>query len=320
MAWPSRPLKIEVGYPPGGNADGLAHVLAHQLGRSLHAEVVVIENRPASAGTLATSFVARAPADGYTLLIAATAAVTIAPLLDPGLSYSTERNLCPLALVAETPYVLIVPSESQIATLEELIVAARRQPGALSYASLGMGSIAHAIGVLFSHALRLEITEVGYRNSATAVKDLLGGHVSMMFGSMQATLPAILAGQLRALAVSSAQRAPALPGIPTLAERGLADLTFTSWYGLFTPCGLPRDVEGRLIAAAREAIAHPDIAAVLGMDESTQPAMVGEDFGRFLQAERARWIGAIPLLLADHENTSQSFSSPWMNEGSRSSQ
>ena len=216
--------------------------------------------------------------------------------LDPSLAQWTERDLCPLARVAETAHVLLVSREVRIDTLEQLVAAAHRQPGALSYGSLGGESTTSALGESFTHALQLDITHVPYRSSAAALRDLLGGHLSMMFGTVQATLPALRGGQLRALAVSSEQRIAQLPDVPTFAELGFAEFTSKWWYGLFTPCGLTRDVEGQLISAAREAIAHPDIAAALGMDGSTQPAMTGEDFGRFVQLERIRWMPIIASL------------------------
>lgn len=295
LRWPSRPIKLEVGYPPAGGADALARLTAGELGRALKVTTVV-ENRPGSTGGIAAQYVARAPKDGYTLLVAATGAVTLAPLLDPRLSYSPDKDLCPLALLGETPHVLLVKTSFPAKTLEELIVLARLRPGELSYASLGSGSSAHAVGALFADLTGIVINHVPYRGSTPAMNDLLGGHVSMMFGTLQATMPMIAAERVRALAVSGEQRSPRLQSVPTFAERGLAGLTSTSWYGLFAPCGLPPAVADRLDAAVRTAIDQPALAKMLRDEGSDFKVVVGEDFGRFLRSERARWIPASALL------------------------
>jgi tripartite-type tricarboxylate transporter receptor subunit TctC len=293
--WPNRPIKLEVGYPPAGGADALARVVARELGRALNVETVV-ENRPGSAGTIAAQYVARAPKDGHTLLIAATGAVTLAPLLDPRLPYSPEKDLCPLALLGETPHALLVRADSPAKTLEDLISLSRAKPGEFSYASLGTGSSAHAIGALFANATGISVNHIPYRGSAPAINDLIGGHVSMMFGTVQATLPMIASGQVRALAVSSKSRSAQLPSVPTFAEHGLDSLTLTSWYGLFAPCGLPRSVADRLDSAVRDLINRPALAALLRTEGSEFQPVLRDDFGRFLRAERARWARAAALL------------------------
>jgi tripartite-type tricarboxylate transporter receptor subunit TctC len=295
VQWPTRPVKIEVGYPPGGGADALARLVARELGGALNVTTVV-ENRPGSAGTIAAQYVAHAPKDGYTLLIAATGAITLAPLLDPHLPYSLERDLCPLALLGETPHVLLVKSDSPIKTLDDLITLTRSKPGEFSYASLGAGSSAHAIGALFADVAGISVNHIPYRGSAPAINDLIGGHVSMMFGTLQATLPMIASGQVRALATTGKVRSPRLPAVPTFAERGLDSLTSTSWYGLFVPCGLPQSVADRLDAAVREVFNQPPLTAMLQAEGSEFRPMLRDDFGLFLRLERTRWSRAAALL------------------------
>jgi len=297
-SWPSRPIKIQVGYPPGGGADTLARLVANELGRALNVRAVV-ESRPGHAGTIAAQYVAVAPRDGYTLLVAATGAVTLAPLLDPGLPYAPEKDLCPLALLGETPHVLLVKTSFPAQTIDDLIALARQRPGELSYASLGIGSSAHAVGALFADLTGIAINHAPYRGSAPAINDLLGGHVSMMFGTLQATMPMIAAGQVRALAVSGEHRSARLRSVPTFAERGLPGLTSTSWYGLFAPCGLPRNVAARLDAAVREVIRQPALGAMVQGEGSEFNVVVGDDFARFLRSERVRWAQAAALLAPD---------------------
>ena len=296
--WPNRAVRMEVGYAVGQGTDPLAHVVAHQLGRQLQTPVIVAESRFAP-GVVAANVARDAPRDGYTVLLGSSDGVALAPLLDDRLRRAIDRNLCPLALVAETPHVLVVSPELQVDSVEELIAEARRRPGILSYGSFGTESTTHAVAETFLHAAHLDVTHVPYRNSAAAVKDLLGGHLSMLFGTLQATLPALASGRLRALAVSSPERAPELPRVPTFAERGFGEITSTSWYGLFAPCGLTRDIEGQLAFAARAAVGEADIAASLGMNKTKQPTLTGEDFAQFIERERLRWMPIASVLSED---------------------
>jgi tripartite-type tricarboxylate transporter receptor subunit TctC len=294
--WPNRPLRIEVGYAAGVNADGLAQVVAHEMSQALRVDVSVTANHVGRVGLLATNVVAGAPRDGYTLLLTSGAAVMLPPLLDPEASYEPGSGLCPVALVAETPEVLLVPSTASATSLDDVIHAARSEPEQWSYASLGRGSLESALGELLGREEGVELTEVAYRTSAMAIEDVLNGEVSMMFAPLPSVMPAVHAGHLRALAVSSAERVSELPDTPTLAELGLPHLTFSSWYGLFSPCGLDSQVEGNLVTAAREAVGKSDVAAVLRAAANPRP-VVGEDFGRFLEAEHAKWMNAPELRL-----------------------
>lgn len=287
--WPRHNLTLEVAIPPASGADVLAHVLAHELGQALETRIVVGENRFSSAGPAAATFIRNAQPNGYSLLVASTDAVAIAPLFDKALADAMDRKLCGLALLAETPHVLVVNAQSSLYTLDELMAQIRRQPGELSYGSLGTGTTTHALGALFAQKEKLEITHVPYRNSAVAMKDLLGGHVTMMFATLQLVLPALRGGKLRALVTSGARRSADIPDTPTFAELGLADLTSTFWYGLFAPCGLERDVDGRLTGAVREVLQHPQLAAVLAGERSGSPPLVGADFADFIRDERRRW-------------------------------
>jgi len=297
QAWPNRAIRIAVGYPSGAGPDALAHAFAAELARTLKVEVAV-ENRPGKAGMIATSDVARAGSDGYTLLIAATGAISLAPLLDEGTPYALQRDICPIALLAQTPHVLLVSGDAPEQSVDDLVARAKRHPGELTYASLGSSSSAHAIGALFAQLAGIEIAHVPYRSSPPALRDLLGGHVDMMFGTLHETLPAIRSGHARLLAVTSAQRAPDAPDAPTFGELGMPELASTFWYGLFAPCGLPRDVEGRLQSAAREAILHPAIADALDFAGRASHAVIGEAFVDFLRADREHWRSVIPSLRA----------------------
>lgn len=296
-AWPDRTIKIEIGSPVGAGPDALGHAVAAELSRTLKTEVV-IENRPGKSGVIATTEVAHAPADGYTLLIAATGAITLAPLLDERTPYAAMRDICPIALLAETPHALLVTGDSPDRSVQDLVARAKRHPDELTYASLGSGSSAHAIGALFADLAHVQIAHVPYRSSPPALRDLLGEHVSMMFGTLHETLPSIRSGHVRALAISSPERVSQAPDVPTFRELGMPELTSTSWYGLFAPCGLPRDVEGRLQSAAREAILHPAIADALDFTGRGSEAIIGEGFADFLREDREHWREVIPSLRA----------------------
>lgn len=293
--WPSRTIRIAIGYPPGAGPDALGHAFAAELARTLKTEVA-IENRPGKAGVIATTDVARAPRDGYTLLIAATGAISLAPLLDDKTPYALQRDICPIALLADTPHVLLVAADSPDKSVDDVVARAKRHPNALTYASLGSSSSAHAIGALFAELAHIDIAHVPYRSSPPALRDLLGGHVGMMFGTLHETLPTIRSGHARLLAVSSGERLPEAPDAPTFRELGMPELTSTSWYGFFAPCGLPRDVEGLLQSAARDAITHPAIADALDFAGRDRRAIVGEAFVDFLRADREHWRGVIPVL------------------------
>jgi tripartite-type tricarboxylate transporter receptor subunit TctC len=290
---PDLATRLVVGYPPGGGADQLARLIAQELRSS---RPVVVENVPGRAGLIAARHVAAGAKDGRTLLLAATGAITLAPLLESDPGYQPNVDLCPVALVAETPHVLLVARDSPVRTVEDLVALARASPGQLSYASLGIRSSAHAVGALFASEARVDMIHVPYNGSSPAVKDLLGGHVTAMFGTVQATLPYIDSGQVRAIAVSSAKRSPRIPEVRTFAEAGLPGLTSTSWYGLFAPCHLPAAAQRKLHRDVRAALAGPTVKEVLRRDGSETLPLFGAGFERFLAGESRRWARAVELL------------------------
>ena len=287
-AWPDRAIHIEMGSRVGAGPDALGHAVAAELARALKTEVL-IKNRPGKSGAIAAAEVAHAPRDGYTLLIAETGAVTLMPLLEASTPYALQRDICPVALLTDTPHVLLVATDAPERSVADLIERARRHPNELTYASLGSGSSAHAIGALFADLAHIDIVHVPYRSSATALRDLLGGQVDLMVGTLHETLPTIRSGHARLLAVSSAERVQEAPYAPTFRELGMPELTSMSWSGLFAPCDLARDVEGRLESAARDAIEHPAIASALDSDGRETRTVVGEAFADFLRADQDHW-------------------------------
>ena len=296
-SWPDRAIHIEIGFPAGAGPDALGHAVAAELARALKAEVL-IKNRPGKSGAIAVTEVAHAPRDGYTLLIAETGAVTIMPLLDASTPYALQHDICPLALLTDTPHVLLVAADAPERSVEDLIERARRHPNELTYASLGSGSSAHAVGALFADLAHIEIVHVPYRSSPTALRDLLGGQVDFMIGTLHETLPTIRSGHARLLAVSSAERVQVAPEAPTFRELGMPELTSMSWSGLFAPCDLAQDVEGRLETAARDAIEHPAVASALDIEGREAQPVVGEAFADFLRADQDHWRQVLRSLRA----------------------
>jgi tripartite-type tricarboxylate transporter receptor subunit TctC len=294
---PSEPnaTHLVVGYPPGGGADLLARRVASELGAALGTPVV-IENLSGSAGAHAARHVAHSPRDGHTLLIGTSSAVTLATPGNPVEAYDSFKEVCPLALVAETSHVLLVAADSAYDSLESLVAEARLTPEQLTYASLGTGSSSHAIGALFAQESHLELLHVPYRSAPAGMKDVLGGHVSMMVGTVQSALPLLYSGRLRALAVSGRERSRFLPLVPTFAELGLPDLTSTTWYGLFAPCGLPSEVQGKLLGAVDSVMHKPAVTDVISREGGEPAYLLGEGFRRYLEAQSDKWNQVASLL------------------------
>jgi tripartite-type tricarboxylate transporter receptor subunit TctC len=251
--WPSRVIKLEVGFPPGGGADAGARIAADRLS-SLVGQTIV-ENRPGAGSRIALDTVAHAEPDGYTILFAP-GAPAVNSLLFESLSFD-PLSLQPVTLIGTYPNLIVVPNSSSFTKLEDLIAEAKANPGKITWASPGVGSIPHLAGELFKHMAGVDITHVPYRGvAAGAMTDLLSGRLDAMFNTTGSLLQAVNAKQVRCLAVTSAQRFPLAPDIPTVAESGVPGYEDTSWYGLYVPKGTPADIIGKLNAAAAKMLAE----------------------------------------------------------------
>ena len=255
--WPDKPLKLVVPYPAGGNADNTARLLATQLGQRLGQQVVV-DNRPGGSGTIGAAAVAKAPADGYTLLLDATA-FTVNPSLFPKLPFDAAKDFAPISLVLQVPLLMVVPANSPFQSVADLVKAARARPGHLTYASAGNGGAQHLAGELFKQGQKVAITHIPYRGGAPALTDLIGGQVDMMFSATTASGPFVKSGKLRALAISSPRRVEGWESVPTVAESGVPGFQVSEWNGLFAPAGTPRPVLERLEAETRAIVASPEM-------------------------------------------------------------
>ncbi|MBV1796043.1 tripartite tricarboxylate transporter substrate binding protein [Siccirubricoccus sp. G192] len=286
--FPIRPLRIVVPFAPGGASDLVARVLAEPLGAAL-GQPVIVDNRPGAGGNLGAEVVVRAAPDGHTLLMGAPGALTVNPHLYANMPFDPARDLAPVSLVFTTDHLVVVNPGVPARNLAEFIALARARPGAISYASAGIGATTHLFGELFRLRARVELTHIPYRGSGPAVADLVGGTVQAMFDQLPSCIGHVQAGRLRALAVTGPARNALLPAVPTAAEAGLADYVVTSWNALLVPAGTPAPIVQRLAGLVAEALALPAVRerlAPLGADPAaSSPAALGA----LLREERARW-------------------------------
>jgi tripartite-type tricarboxylate transporter receptor subunit TctC len=260
QTYPSRPVKMVVGFPPGGGTDILARIVAQKLYESWGQQVIV-ENRPGASATIGAAAVAKAAADGYTLSMGQLTPNAIAPALIPNLPYDATKDFAPIVLVGISPNVLVVNTSVAATNVKELVALAKSKPGKLTYASSGPGSLQHIAAELFKSAAHVDIVHVPFKGSGQAVIDLMAGQVDMNFDSIPAVIQHIRSGRLRAIAVTGAKRASGLPEVPTIAESGYPDYDLTTWWGLLAPAGTPADVVTRV---------HKDTLAALQNAEVKQ--------------------------------------------------
>ena len=285
-AYPDKPIRLVVPFAPGGGTDLIARTLAVGMSREL-GQPVVVDNRPGAGTIIGTDQVAKSPPDGYAILIA-TFAHAVNPSMVPRLPFNTDKAFAPITLIGKGPNVLVVRADSPHKTVEGLIAAARAQPGKLTYASQGNGTSAHLAGEMLTNLAGLVMTHVPYRGAGPAITDLLGGQVDMIFGTAAAVSGFVESGKLRALAVTSAQRATAFKGVPAIAE-SVRGYQVESWYGLYAPAGTPADVIATLNAAAKKAAMSQEFATKIEQEGLSVIASDPAELDRYVRAEEARW-------------------------------
>nr|WP_216621208.1 tripartite tricarboxylate transporter substrate binding protein [Cupriavidus necator] len=285
--FPQHPVRMVLPYPAGGPTDLLARVVAVKMGESL-GQGVVVDNKPGASGMIGAETVARAPADGYTILANASLHV-INPSIQPKMRYDAFKDFVPITQLADVPLVLVVNNASPVKTVQDLIAYARRVGGALNFGSAGNASAQHLAGESFKLAAKVPMQHVPYKGSAPALTDLMGGQIQLMFDSMPSAMPFIKSGKLRAVAVTTTRRASALPDIPTVAESGLPGFDISTWYGLWAPRGTPAAVVEKLATHAAAALKRADVRqqyADMGAEPvGSSPA----DFARYNAAEGRKW-------------------------------
>lgn len=286
QAWPARPIRLVVPFPPGGLIDNMARLVGSRLSQEL-GQPVVIDNKPGAGGNVGAAEVARAPADGYTLLMASPA-LTISPAVYKNLPYQPSQ-LAPVALLGRVPNVLLVNPASGIGKVQDLVGRAKAKPGQLNYASNGNGTSLHLSAELFKRRSETFITHVPYRGAAAAITALLSGEVDMMFDNLPSAIGQIQAGKLRALAVTTAQRSTALPDVPTLAEAGMEGFNVSAWFGVAAPAGLPAPVATRLADALQKVVQQPQVAAAMQRQGADPAFMDAASAAAALNADAAQW-------------------------------
>ena len=288
QAWPSKPIKIIVPYPPGGTSD----ILARAVGQKLQEEwkqPVVVENKPGATGNIGADFVAKSPPDGYTLLLADIGSLAIAPSVVTSLPFDPVKDFAPVVMVAYSPHLLVVHPSVPAKDAKELVALAKAKPDSLNFAVSGLGGANHLAGIDFAQRAGIKWTYIPYKGGSQALTDMVGGQAQVMFNGALATYPFVKDGKLKALAVSSAKRFPTMPDIPTVAESGMPGFETGSWQGIVAPANTPADVVRKLHGTVMQILSTPDMKERLDKAGAEVRAMTPEQFGQFIRSEKDRW-------------------------------
>ncbi len=297
IAWPAwaqatRSIRLIVPFTPGGSTDILARAIGPKLALALGRNVI-IDNKPGAGGSLGAGEAAKAEADGNTLLMGHIGTLAVNPAIYPKLGYDPLKSFVPVAWVARVPNVLVVPAASPARNFKEFIELARSKPGRLTFSSGGNGSAAHITFEYLKLRAKIFVTHIPYRGTAPSVTDLIGGQVDATFTGAPAVLPHIKSGRLRALAVSSPKRIPALPDVPTVAEGGFPGWEADQWYGVVAPAGTPPAVVAQLNAEINKALALPDVAQQLAVEGAEPTPTTPQAFGQLIAREIPRWAEVV---------------------------
>jgi tripartite-type tricarboxylate transporter receptor subunit TctC len=293
--YPSRPITLVVPFAPSGGNDIMARLVGERMGKALGQQIVV-ENRPGAGGNIGSRQAARSAPDGYTMLLAFTGTIGINPSLYANLGYDPAKDLTPIGSIATSPAVLVVHPSLPVKTLKELIAYAKANPGQLSYASSGVGTVVHVATEMLADAAGVQVEQVPYKGTGPGITDLLGGHVKMMMPPIPAMLGYVNAGTLRAIGVTSKERSPLLPDVPTIEEAGLPGFVSEQRYGLLAPAGTPRPIIERLNAELRNALADEAIRKRIVDDGATPRPDSPEDYAAEIERDRALWGGIVKKL------------------------
>ena len=285
-AFPEKPIRLIVPFAPGGGTDTIARTLAVGMSQAL-GQNVIVDNKPGAGTIIGDDYVAKSVPDGYTLVVA-TFAHAVNPSIMPHLPFDTDKAFTPVILLATGPNVLVVRADSPFKSVQDVLNAARANPGKLTFASQGNGTSAHLAGEMFKNLGKVSMTHVPYKGAGPAMTDLLGGQVDMMFATAAASTPMIASGKLRALGVTSPKRSPQMKDIPAIAE-AVPGYSVESWYGLYAPAGTPPDVIARLNAAARKATESPEFRKKLEPEGLTVNASAPAELETFVREQEALW-------------------------------
>jgi tripartite-type tricarboxylate transporter receptor subunit TctC len=287
-AYPERPITLMVPFPAGGSTDLVARVVAERMGTEL-GQPIIVENRGGAGGNIGSAAVAKADPDGYTILMGTVATHALNPALYRKMPYDAVADFAPVALLVVVPNVLVVNPDFPAKNVQELVALLKEKPGEYSYASSGNGTPLHLSGELFKTMAGVDMVHIPYKGAGPALIDVMGGHVPIMFDNLPSSTEHIRAGKLRGLAVTTAQRAPSMPDLPTVAESGLPGYETYTWNALFAPAGTPKEVIDRLNAAGRTAVADPAVQAKLQDVGAVPKGSTPEELASHVKAELEKW-------------------------------
>ena len=292
QAYPTHSIRLVVPFPAGGTTDILARAAAQKLSESL-GQAVVVDNRPGAAGNIGADLVAKSAPDGYTLLMGTVGTHAINPSLYAKMPYDHVKDFVPVVLVAGVPNVLAVYPAFPVNSVAELIALAKSKPGTINFASSGSGTSIHLSGELFKTMAGVDMTHIPYKGSSPALTDLMGGQVQIMFDNLPSSLPLIKAGKLRAIAVTSLKRAPALPDVPTISESGLPGFEASSWFGVLAPAGTPAPIVAKLNADVNKWLQSPEAREQLLAQGANAAGGTPEQFAAHIRAETEKWAKVV---------------------------
>ena len=290
--YPSKPIRLVIGFAPGGAADYVARAMSDAFGKAL-GQAVVVDNKPGNGSSIAAEIVAKSAPDGYTLLIASPSSISVNPALNPKLAYQ-PGDLAPVTKMTTSPLVLAVNPATGITSVKDLVAAAKKDPGKLNYSTSGNGSAPHLGAALFTQLTGAEMTHVPYRGGALAIQSVMAGDTQLTFGTSPSVLPMASGGRLRALAVSTRERSPLVPDLPGMREAGLPEYNLEFWYGMFVPAGTPPAIVKKIFEATVAAMQQPSVKAALAR-EGTEVSLSGspEQFGSFLAEDGRFWVNLV---------------------------
>jgi tripartite-type tricarboxylate transporter receptor subunit TctC len=287
--YPSKPVRLVVGFAPGGAADFVSRAFQEPLGKAL-GQPIVVDNRPGAGSSIAAEHVAKSAPDGYTLLIASPSSILVNPLITPKAGFQPQKDLVPVSKVSSSPLILAVNPGVGVGSVKELIAHAKKNPGKLNYASSGNGSAPHMAAVLFLRLAQVDMVHVPFKGGAPAVQSVLAGDTHLAFATPPSVLPLVQSGRLRALATTSRKATPLIAGVPGMGEAGLPDYEIGFWYGFFVPAGTPAEVVRKLYDATNQVLQIPEVAKTLAREGTeTSGSRSPEDFAAFIADDAKLW-------------------------------
>lgn len=287
-AWPSKPIRLVIPFPPGGGTDILSRLVANQLTQSAK-WTVVPDNRPGAGGTIGIAEAVRATPNGYELVMGQKDNLIVAPWLYKTVKYDPTKDLVAVTHVAYTPIMIVAPANSPFKNIADVVAAAKRAPGSIKYGSPGNGTTIHLAAEIFSQAAGIKLLHVPYKGSNAAMMDAIAGNVDLMVASVPSAMAQIKAGKLRALAVTSATRSTSLPDVPTLAESGYKQVDVSTWYGIFAPAKTPREVVDKLAAEVNKQLATPAMIQAIHEQGAEPKVMTQKQFADLVQSDYRKW-------------------------------